>query len=163
MSNPKEVSDKALEAIRLARQNGTVKKGVNEVTKSVERGLASLVVMAEDVEPKEILMHIPKLCDQKKIAYAYVPTKMDLGKAVGINVPCSAVAVEKAGEAEHAIKDVIARTTGRSAEAKEEPPKQEQKEQKPKREPKEKKPKAATVPAAPATPATPAAPTEAPT
>ncbi len=149
MSNTKEVSDKALEAVRLARQSGTVRKGVNEVTKSVERGLASLVVMADDVEPKEILMHIPKLCDKKKIAYAYVPTKMDLGKAVGINVPCSAVAVEKAGEAEHAIKDVISRTTGKSAEAKEEAPKQQ--EQKPKREPKEKKPKAA--PPAPAAPA----------
>ena len=47
----KEISDKALEAVRLSRQSGTIKKGVNEVTKSIERGLASLVVMAEDVEP----------------------------------------------------------------------------------------------------------------
>ncbi len=121
----KEISDKALEAVRLARQSGTVRKGVNEVTKSAERGLASLVVMAEDVEPQEILMHIPKLCDQKKIIYSYVPTKMDLGKAVGINVPCSAVAIEKSGEAESVIKSIAGMTTGKPVEEKSEHVKKE--------------------------------------
>lgn len=144
----KEVSDKALEAVRLARQSGTVRKGVNEVTKSVERGLASLVVMAEDVEPQEILMHIPKLCDQKKIVYSYVPTKMDLGKAVGINVPCSAVAVEKAGEGESAIKSITGMTTGRAPEEKKEH--SEQKKEAAPKEHKPKKEKAAPAPAAPA-------------
>lgn len=146
----KEISDKALEAVRLARQSGSVRKGVNEVTKSVERGLASLVVMAEDVEPQEILMHIPKLCDQKKITYSYVPTKMDLGKAVGINVPCSAVAIEKAGEGEAAIKSITGMTTGKSAESKPEQPKKEA-------APKEHKEKKAPAhqPAAPAAPEAP--------
>ncbi len=133
----KEVSDKSLEAVRLARQSGTVRKGVNEVTKSVERGLASLVVMAEDVEPQEILMHIPKLCDQKKIVYSYVPTKMDLGKAVGINVPCSAVAIEKAGEGEAAIKSIAGMTTGKAPEEKKEHIEKKEaapKEHKPKKE-----------------------------
>lgn len=134
----KEISDKALEAVRLSKQSGTIKKGVNEVTKSIERGLASLVVMAEDVEPEEILMHIPKLCDQKKIVYSYVPTKMDLGKAVGINVPCSAVSIEKAGEGEAAIKSIMGMTTGKvqPEEKKEAEPNKEQqhKEHKPKKE-----------------------------
>ncbi len=125
----KEVSDKSLEAVRLARQGGTVRKGVNEVTKSVERGLASLVVMAEDVEPEEILMHIPKLCDQKRITYSYVPTKMDLGKAVGINVPCSAVAIEKAGDGESAVKSVVGMSTGKPAEEKPESQKEPQKKE----------------------------------
>lgn len=138
----KEISDKALEAVRLARQSGTVRKGVNEVTKSVERGLASLVVMAEDVEPQEILMHIPKLCDQKKITYSYVPTKMDLGKAVGINVPCSAVAIEKAGESESTIKSITGMTTGKSSEEKAEQPKRESVP----REHKERKEKAPAAP-----------------
>ncbi len=142
----KEISDKALEAVRLARQSGTVRKGVNEVTKSAERGLASLVVMAEDVEPQEILMHIPKLCDQKKIIYSYVPTKMDLGKAVGINVPCSAVAIEKSGEAESVIKSIAGMTTGKSVEetpehAKKESAPKEHKEKKKAAEPAQPEPK----------------------
>lgn len=128
-----EVSEKALEAVRLARQGGSVKKGVNEVTKSIERGLASLVVIAEDVEPQEVIMHIPKLCDQKKITYSYVPTKMDLGKAVGINVPCSAVAIEKAGDAgAGVVKDVVSRTSGKTEEKKEAPKEAPKKKAEPK-------------------------------
>ena len=46
----KEVANKALEAIRVARQGGSVRKGVNEVTKSIERNMSSLVIIAEDVE-----------------------------------------------------------------------------------------------------------------
>ncbi len=150
----KEISDKALEAVRLSRQSGTVRKGVNEVTKSVERGLASLVVMAEDVEPQEILMHIPKLCDQKKITYSYVPTKLDLGKAVGINVPCSAVAIEKAGEAESAIKSIAGMTTGKvQPEEKKEVHEQKKehapKEHKPKKEANSEAPKEKEAPAEP--------------
>ncbi len=118
----KEVADKALEAVRLARQSGSIRKGVNEVTKSVERGLSSLVVIAEDVEPEEIVMHIPNLCEQKKINYVYVPAKLDLGKALGMTVPCSSVAIEKPGEAAAAIKDVVSRTTGRSSGAPEAKP-----------------------------------------
>ncbi|MHB1830693.1 MAG: 50S ribosomal protein L7Ae [Candidatus Micrarchaeaceae archaeon] len=111
----KEVSEKTLEAIRLAKQNGSVKKGINEVTKSVERNLATLVVIAEDVEPEEVVMHIPTLCEQKKIAFVYVPTKQEIGNAVGINVPCSAIAIEKAGNGEQAVKEVIAKISGKSA------------------------------------------------
>ena len=112
---PKEVSEKTLEAIRLAKQNGSVKKGINEVTKSVERNLATLVVIAEDVEPEEVVMHIPTLCEQKKIAFVYVPTKQEIGNAVGINVPCSAIAIEKAGNGEQAVREVISKVTGKSA------------------------------------------------
>ena len=111
----KDVADKALEAVRLAKQGGSVRKGINEVTKSVERNLASLVVIAEDVEPEEVVMHIPTLCEQKKIAFVYVPTKQDIGTAIGINVPCSAVAIEKAGSGESAVKEVIAKVTGKAA------------------------------------------------
>jgi large subunit ribosomal protein L7Ae len=130
----KEVADKIVEAIRLAKQSGAVKKGVNEVTKSIERGLASFVVIAEDVEPEEVVMHIPMLCEQKKITFAYLPTKELLGKAVGLNVPCTAVAVEKAGQAEGAIRDIASRITGKSQEKAESNKQQEAKEQKPKAE-----------------------------
>ncbi len=113
----KDVAGKIAETLRLAKQSGTIRKGANEVTKSVERGLANFVVIAEDVDPEEVVMHIPKLCESKKIAFAYLPTKLDLGKAIGINVPCAAAAIEKPGEAERPMKDVIAKLTGKSAGA----------------------------------------------
>ncbi len=129
----KEVSEKALEAVRLAKQSGTVRKGINEVTKSIERGLSSLVVLAEDIEPEEVVLHIPTLCEQKKISYVYVPTKLELGKAVGMTVPCSSVAIEKTGEAQSAINEVVSRVTGKAPENKTEA-KEEKKIEKPKKE-----------------------------
>ncbi|MEM3781641.1 MAG: ribosomal L7Ae/L30e/S12e/Gadd45 family protein [Candidatus Micrarchaeaceae archaeon] len=105
---PKEIVDKALSAIKLARQDGVVRKGVNEVTKSLERGLATLVVVANDVNPKEVVMHLPGLCEQHKTPIVYVPAKLDLGKAVGLNVPCSSAAVEKEGAAGSLIKEIMA-------------------------------------------------------
>ena len=111
---PEEVVKKTYEALQLVKQSGSVKKGSNEVTKSVERGLASFVVIAEDVDPEEVVMHIPSICEQKKIAYTYVPNKLELGKSIGLNVPCTAVAVENQGNAAQSIKDIISRLTGSS-------------------------------------------------
>ena len=132
----KEVANKALEAIRVARQGGSVRKGVNEVTKSIERNMSSLVIIAEDVEPEEVVMHLPTLCEQRKIPYVYVPTKLALGQALGINVPCTAAAIEKTAGAEGMVKEVVSKVSGREAPA-------EQKAAEPKAEKKavEKKPK----------------------
>jgi len=125
-----EVMAKTAEALQIAKQSGgVIRKGANEVTKSIERNLATFVVIAMDVEPEEVVVHIPKLCAQKKIAYTYLATKADLGKAIGINVPCAAVAVESQGNASAAIKEVIAKTTGTTAKETKEAPKQEEKKE----------------------------------
>ncbi len=122
---PEEVVKKTYEALQLVKQSGSVKKGSNEVTKSVERGLASFVVIAEDVDPEEVVMHIPSICEQKKIAYTYVPNKLELGKSIGLNVPCTAVAVENQGNAAQSIKDIISRLTGSSKKEQAQEKKQE--------------------------------------
>jgi large subunit ribosomal protein L7Ae len=74
-------------------QKGKVKGGVNEVTKAIERGVAKFVVIAEDVSPAEIVMHLPILCTEKQIPFSYVPTKQDLGQKSGLGVATSAVAI----------------------------------------------------------------------
>src|SRR2546426_763625 len=81
---PKELVDKTYQSIELAKETGKVRKGTNEVTKLVERGEAQFVVMAEDVQPEEILAHMPLLCEEKGVPYAYVPSKQELGVAVGL-------------------------------------------------------------------------------
>jgi large subunit ribosomal protein L7Ae len=103
---PKEIVEKALNSVKLAKQSGAIKKGVNEVTKSLERGLSVLVVVANDVEPREVVMHIAPLCEQKRVPLVFVPTKLEVGKAAGLNVPCSSVAVEKAGSGDNTLKEV---------------------------------------------------------
>lgn len=103
---PKELTDKIFETIEMARNTGKLRIGVNETTKSIERGVAKLVIMAEDVQPEEILMHIPVLCKEKKIPFTYVPSKQELGKATGIDVSTSAIAIEEAGDAKRHVDEI---------------------------------------------------------
>ena len=42
-----------------------LKKGANETTKALNRGLADLVILAADTEPLEIILHVPLLCEDK--------------------------------------------------------------------------------------------------
>jgi len=89
--------------IEKAKKTGKVEKGTNEVTKAIERGTAKFVVYAVDVEPKEIIQHIPLLCKEKNILCREVDNKQKLGIAVGIPVAASSVAVIDAGDAEKDI------------------------------------------------------------
>ncbi|MDD5416411.1 MAG: ribosomal L7Ae/L30e/S12e/Gadd45 family protein [Candidatus Aenigmarchaeota archaeon] len=90
---------KVLQIIEVAKNTGKIRIGTNEATKAVERGIAKLVVVADDVNPKEVIMHLDPLCNEKKITIAHVKSKQDLGKAAGINVSTAAVAVIELGDA----------------------------------------------------------------
>ena len=89
--------------IEKARKTGKIEKGTNEVTKAIERGTAKLVVYASDVEPKEIVQHIPLLCKEKGIKCKEVDNKKKLGISAGISVACSSIAIINAGDAEKDI------------------------------------------------------------
>jgi len=93
------------EIIEKARKSGKIEKGTNEVTKAIERDMAKLVVAASDVDPKEIIQHMPILCKEKNIPYQEADNKKKLGISAGINVSTSAVAVIDAGDAD---KDIAA-------------------------------------------------------
>jgi large subunit ribosomal protein L7Ae len=105
---PQEVVDAAYEALSVASKSGAVRKGTNEATKAVERSIAKLVVIAEDVDPPEVIAHLPLLCDERKIPYVFVPTKEALGKAIGIDVQCASACIIRE-EASGLIKEIVAR------------------------------------------------------
>jgi large subunit ribosomal protein L7Ae len=109
---PKDLVEKTFEALETARSSGKVVKGTNEVTKVIEREQAALVVIAEDVEPVEVVAHLPVLCDEKKIPYSYVPLKDELGKSVGLPVSTSAAAIVKPGKAKELIEDITKKVKG---------------------------------------------------
>tara|TARA_Y100000310_G_scaffold329843_1_gene400419 strand:+ start:1740 stop:2036 length:297 start_codon:yes stop_codon:yes gene_type:complete len=87
------------DVVEKASKTGKVDRGVNEVTKAVERGVAKLVVVASDVDPKELTQHLPILCDEKNIKFVEADSKEKIGISAGINVPCAAIAVIELGEA----------------------------------------------------------------
>lgn len=112
---PKELSTQIYETVEKARTTGKVSKGANEVTKQVERGTAKFVVMAEDVTPEELLAHIPLLCEEKGIAYGYVPSKTELGASAGLPVSTAAIAVLDAGTGAEAVDDLAKKTAALKA------------------------------------------------
>jgi large subunit ribosomal protein L7Ae len=153
---PKDVQGKALEAITVAADTGKIRKGANETTKAIESGNAALVVMAEDVDPEEVVMHLPMICTEKNVPYCYVATKKELGAAGGLGVPCAAIAIEKPGNAAELVRNIaekVAKSAPKKEERKEAAPVEEKKdavapakEEKPKKEKKPRAPKKEKAP-----------------
>lgn len=104
---PKELADAAYEALQIATKTGAVRKGTNETTKAIERAQAKLVVIAEDVDPPEVVAHLPLLCEERKIPYVYVPNKEKLGNAVGIDVSAASACIVKEGDAAGLVKEIV--------------------------------------------------------
>ncbi len=104
---PSELAEKAYEILSIARQTGKIKKGTNETTKAVERGLAKLVLIAEDVDPPEIVAHLPLLCEERGVPYVYVPSKERLGKAAGIETQAAAACIIDPGQAAQDLEWLI--------------------------------------------------------
>jgi len=105
---PADLVSPIYEAIRVAQQSGKVKKGTNEVTKAIERGISKLVIIAEDVEPPEVVAHLPILCEEHGIPYGFVPSRQELGKSLGIDVTSAAAAILDAGDAQHIVDQIVA-------------------------------------------------------
>lgn len=104
---PKDLVNEVYEAVRIARQSGKVRKGTNETTKAIERGVSKLVVISEDVQPPEVVAHLPILCEERNAAYIFVPSKQQLGESLGIDVGSAAATIIDAGDAQHIVDQVI--------------------------------------------------------
>ena len=85
-----------------------IANAVREATKAIERGISKLIIIAEDVEPPEVVAHLPLICEEQKAAYAFVPSKQELGKALGIDVTSAAAAILESGDASHIVDEVVA-------------------------------------------------------
>ena len=104
---PLDIQKKALECVEISKNTGKIKKGTNETTKTIERGLAKLVLIAENIDPEEIIAHIGPLCEEKEIPYLYVNDQKDLGKSCGLSVGCASVAIIDCGKSLEDINDII--------------------------------------------------------
>lgn len=104
---PEELMRATIEVVKMARDSGKIRKGVNEVIKSIERGQAKFVVIAMDVDPPEIVAFLPHLCDEKKIPYTFVPSKKSLGEAAGISVPASSISIIDPGASKDFLDEIV--------------------------------------------------------
>ena len=91
---PKDVQDSVYELVKLVGSGeGRLKKGSNEVTKAAERGTAQMIVMAENVNPAELLAHVPLICKEKSIPFIYVEDQAYLAEVAGMNSGAKTAAI----------------------------------------------------------------------
>mmetsp|Transcript_3443 Transcript_3443/g.8074 ORF Transcript_3443/g.8074 Transcript_3443/m.8074 type:complete len:132 (-) Transcript_3443:53-448(-) len=88
-----ELVVKLLDLVQQAANYKQLKKGANEATKTLNRGISELIVLAADAEPLEILLHLPLLCEDKNVPYVFLPSKVALGRACGVSRPVIAASV----------------------------------------------------------------------
>ena len=88
-----ELSNKIMDLVQQAAHYKQLKKGANEATKTLNRGISEFIVLAADAEPIEILLHLPLLCEDKNVPYVFVPSKQALGRACGVTRPVIATSV----------------------------------------------------------------------
>lgn len=104
---PENLSIEALALLDKAKQKGKIRIGVNETTKAIERKKAKIVIIAQDVNPPEITMHLPVLCKEQGIPVAFVPEKKVLGEKAGIKVAASSIAIIDEGNAQKELEELL--------------------------------------------------------
>jgi len=104
---PKDLVNVIYAAVRVAKQSGKVRRGTNETTKSIERGNTKLVIIAENVEPPEVVAHLPILCEERNTPYIFVPSKEQLGASLGMDVGSAAATILDPGEAQTIVEQVL--------------------------------------------------------
>lgn len=81
--------------------------GLQEVTRAIEKNTARLVVIANNVDPIELVLWMPNLCRANKIPYAIVKDKARLGDAVGQKTATCVAFTDVNAEDEGSLKDLI--------------------------------------------------------
>ncbi|MEM0155938.1 MAG: 50S ribosomal protein L7Ae [Thermoplasmataceae archaeon] len=103
---PESLEKNVLDLVENSFRSGKIKKGTNEVIKSIERGESKIVVIAEDVSPPEVVFYLPMLCEERKVPYCYVKKRIDLGAKVGISSAAS-ISVVDYGKSEEAYNKIV--------------------------------------------------------
>ncbi|OQE41413.1 hypothetical protein PENCOP_c005G02741 [Penicillium coprophilum] len=87
------LTQELLDLLQQSMHYNHVKKGSNEVTKSVTRGNSEIVILAADTDPLAILTHLPLLCERMNVPYVFVPSKQSMGRACAVSRPIIAVTI----------------------------------------------------------------------
>lgn len=90
---PKKSTKRLHKLVKKASQSKIVRRGVKEVVKAIRKGEKGFCVLAGDISPIDVVSHLPIMCEDRKIPYYYVPSKVDLGAAACTKRPTSCVLI----------------------------------------------------------------------
>ncbi|KAL4466478.1 hypothetical protein ABPG72_016619 [Tetrahymena utriculariae] len=88
---PAKLEKKILKLTKKQVKTKNIKRGVKEVVKAIRKGATGVCIMAADISPPDVLSHIPVICENKDIPYAFVKSRMELGTAAETKKPTSVV------------------------------------------------------------------------
>ncbi|XP_068133136.1 H/ACA ribonucleoprotein complex subunit 2 [Hyperolius riggenbachi] len=103
----RKLTKRLYKCIKKAVKHKNIRRGVKEVQKFLNKGEKGIVVLAGDTLPIEVYCHVPIMCEDRGIPYAYIPSKSDLGAAAGSKRPTCVILVKPNAEYEDAYNDCV--------------------------------------------------------
>ncbi|XP_015497018.1 H/ACA ribonucleoprotein complex subunit 2 [Parus major] len=103
----RKLTRKLLKCIRKATKQKQVRRGVKEVQKFINKGEKGITVLAGDTMPIDVYCHIPIMCEDRSLPYAYVPSKTDLGAAAGSKRPTCVIMIKPHEEYQEAYDECL--------------------------------------------------------
>lgn len=90
----KKLSKKLYKCVKKAAKVKNIRRGVKEVQKFINKGEKGIVVLAGDTLPIDVYCHLPVMCEDRNLPYAYIPSKMDLGSSAGSKRPTCVILIK---------------------------------------------------------------------
>ncbi|KAM9064135.1 H/ACA ribonucleoprotein complex subunit 2 [Sarcophilus harrisii] len=90
----RRLTRKLYKCIKKAVKQKQIRRGVKEVQKFLNKGEKGIMVLAGDTLPIEVYCHLPIMCEELSMPYAYVPSKTDLGAAAGSKRPTCVIMIK---------------------------------------------------------------------
>uniref|UniRef100_A0A1I7YBV5 H/ACA ribonucleoprotein complex subunit 2 n=1 Tax=Steinernema glaseri TaxID=37863 RepID=A0A1I7YBV5_9BILA len=82
----KKLAKKITKLVKKAAEAKGMKQGVADVHREIRKfkdDEKAIIILAGNVYPIDVYSHVPALCEEKGLPYAFVPSKEMLGKACG--------------------------------------------------------------------------------
>merc|ERR1719376_1341420 len=77
---------------------GKTYKELLKVTKKLKKNGKGIVIFTGDVQPIEVMCHLPIMCEDRNIQYCYVPSRLKLGGAIGSSKPTCTIFIDESAD-----------------------------------------------------------------
>ncbi|KAI4878754.1 hypothetical protein NFI96_028751 [Prochilodus magdalenae] len=110
IANPlasRKLSKKLYKCVKKAAKLKQIRRGVKEVQKFINKGETGIVVLAGDTLPIDVYCHLPVMCEDRNLPYAYIPSKVDLGSSAGSKRPTCVIMIKPHDEYKEAYDECL--------------------------------------------------------
>ncbi|XP_071385986.1 H/ACA ribonucleoprotein complex subunit 2-like protein [Centroberyx affinis] len=108
----RKLSKKLYKCVKKAAKLKQIRRGVKEVQKFINKGEKGIVVLAGDTLPIDVYCHLPVMCEDRSLPYAYIPSKVDLGSSAGSKRPTCVILIKPHQEYQEAYDECLEEVSG---------------------------------------------------